>query len=266
MKIDTIYNMDCIEGMKTIPDGSVDLVVTSPPYDTMRLYGGIAKDWTYDKFKAIAAEMVRVIKDGGAIVWVVGDETINHSETGNSFRQALTFMDLGLNLQDTMIFKKANPFPGYRPTSYQQAFEYMFVLTKGVLQTFNPITVPTQQRATTYNKVNKWARETGKWNTKRSQDIVNVYKNHINIWEYNVGGKNGSDFHPAVFPLQLPMDMVFTYSNEGDTVLDPFMGSGTTAVACIREKRHFIGFELNDEYHRKAVQRVKNEMAQTRLF
>lgn len=266
MELDKIYNIDCLEGMKAIPDGSVDLVVTSPPYDTMRLYGGIAKQWNFEKFKSIADEMARVIKDGGAIVWVVGDETINHSETGNSFRQALYFMELGLNLQDTMIFQKKNPLPGHKPTSYGQAFEYIFVLTKGVLQTFNPIMVDTVTSKTTYNQVNKWSRETGKTTSGPKIKMTNSHRPHYNIWEYAVGLQNGGEFHPAVFPLQLPMDMIFTYSNEGDTILDPFMGSGTTAIACIRERRHFIGFELSEEYHKKAVQRVKNEMAQTRLF
>lgn len=266
IELDNIYNMDCLEGMRAIPDGSIDCIVTSPPYDTMRLYGGVAEGWTFEKFKAIAAELARVLKDGGAMVWVVGDETLNHSESGNSFRQALHFMDIGLKLQDTMIFQKKNPFPGFRPTVYQQAFEYMFVLTKGVLTTFNPITVETQSRPTTYNKVNKWARESGKWNTKRRVEITKSYKNHSNIWEYAVGGKRGSDFHPAVFPLQLAVDMIYSYSNEGDKVLDPFMGSGTTAIAAIREKRHFIGFELNKEYFEKTQQRISSERQQLSLF
>lgn len=252
--------------MQRIPDGSIDMVLTSPPYDTMRLYGGIAKEWTFDKFKDIAAELVRVLKIGGAIIWVVGDETIKHSETGTSFRQALHFMDLGLKLQDTMIFEKKNPLPGRKPTSYGQAFEYMFVLTKNVLKTFNPIMVDTVTRKTVYNKVNKWSRENGKTTSGPKTKMTNSKRTHYNIFKYAVGNRQGGEFHPAVFPLQLPIDMVFTYSNEGDIILDPFMGSATTAIACIRENRNFIGFELNREYYEKSIKRIELEKQQLKLF
>ena len=139
MTLDTIYNEDCLDGMKLIPDGTIDLTVTSPPYDNLRKYGGTAADWNFDKFKAIAEEIARVLKQGGVCVWVVGDATVNGSESGTSFRQALYFKDeCGLQLYDTMLYMKANPIPQTQ-RRYEQVFEYMFVLSKGTPTTFNLI-------------------------------------------------------------------------------------------------------------------------------
>ena len=93
---------DCLEIMPTLADKSVDLTVTSPPYDNLRTYNGNSQ---FD-FEGIAKELFRVTKDGGVVVWVVGDANINGSETGTSFRQALYFKEIGFNLHDTMIYQK----------------------------------------------------------------------------------------------------------------------------------------------------------------
>jgi DNA modification methylase len=126
---------DCLEVMKKIPDGSVDLVLTSPPYDNLRTYNG----YNFD-FEGIAKELHRVTKDGGVIVWVVGDATIKGSETGTSFKQALYFKEIGFNLHDTMIYHKNN-YPPLTHNRYEQCFEYMFVFSKRYLKSFNPIMV-----------------------------------------------------------------------------------------------------------------------------
>ena len=138
MSRNKIINTDCLDYLLVQPSESIDFVLTSPPYDTMRLYKRKV-EWSFGKFQSIAVELTRCLKPGSVIVWVVGDETVNHSETGTSFRQALFFKDLGLNLYDTMIFEKANPLPGYRPSMYRQCFEYIFVLCKGEMRIFNPI-------------------------------------------------------------------------------------------------------------------------------
>ena len=124
--------------LKTLEDLGVDLTVTSPPYDNLRSYQGFSWD-----FETVVKELYRVTKDGGVVVWVVGDATINGSETGTSFRQALGFMDVGFKLHDTMIFKKTNPIP-QNHNRYEQCFEYMFVFSKGKPKTFNPILVATK--------------------------------------------------------------------------------------------------------------------------
>lgn len=257
MEIDNIYNMDCLEGLRQTEAESVDLIVTSPPYDNLRKYGGTAADWNFDKFKAIAAEIARVLKQGGVCVWVVGDATVNGSESGNSFRQALYFKDeCGLLLYDTMLYMKANPIPQTQ-RRYEQMFEYMFVLSKGKPTTFNPI----RERCKQAGQPQQWGRRintderTVKHLREDDVQLSRESKIHGNVFTYAVGGK--SNGHPAVFPEKLAIDQVYTWSNEQDVVLDPFIGSGTTAIACIKEKRHFIGFEISKEYYDNAVRRIK---------
>ena len=266
IELDNIYNCDCLQGMKDIPDGSVDLVVTSPPYDKMRKYGGVAKEWNFRKFRKIAQQLTRVLKDGGVIVWVVGDETTGGSESLTSFKQAIYFKEkCGLNLYDTMLFMKANPLP-QNQRRYEQVFEYMFVFSKGMPTTFNPIALSCK-RAGDYQqwgRKNNMDERTGRHLRENDIRKTRETKIHGNAFVYAIGGNMTG--HPAVFPYQLAADMVYSWSQEEQTVLDPFMGSGTTAVACVKEKRHFIGFELNEDYYKRSLQRVDAERRQLTLF
>ena len=270
IELNKIYNEDCLEGMKRIPDGSVDLVVTSPPYDNLRTYGHLKGGFTFEMFKPIAKELSRILKEGGVIVWNVNDETIKGSETCTSFRQVLFFKDeCGLNLHDTMIFKKTNPIPQIYRKRYNNEFEYMFVFSKGNVKTHNPIKVPClhaglQLKGTTYKNFS-----VGEQTRTKLANPVKEEKIKGNIWEYVVGKKQidqEAKKHPAPFPFELARDHIVSWSNENDIVLDPFMGSGTTAIAAIREKRNFIGFELNKEYYDMACRRIKLEQAQLTLF
>lgn len=259
--INTVINLDCLEGLKNILENSVDLTVTSPPYDDLRKYKGYSFD-----FEKIAKELYRVTKPGGVVVWVVGDATINGSESGTSFRQALKFMEIGFKLHDTMIYEKnTSSFPARRTSKrYTQIFEYMFVFTKGKIKTGNLIC----------DKENKWFGHKN-WgrNTHRNKDGELVETNDIkpvpkysprnNIWRYVVGGgygqKDKSAYkHPATFPTDLAKDHILTWSNKGDVVLDPFMGSGTTAIACIELDRNYIGFEISKEYCELIKTRLDN--------
>lgn len=238
IKTDTIYNENCLDTMKKMTEGSIDLVVTSPPYDDLRDYEGYSFD-----FEAIAKELYRVIKDGGVVVWVVGDATKNGSETGTSFRQALYFMDIGFNLHDTMIYQKNSSKYPARPDSnrYTQIFEYMFVFSKGKPKA-NLIC----------DKANKWAGHMD-WAGKIKQP-VREFGPRVNIWAY-VTSMNSTG-HPAPYPEELARDHILTWSNEGDTVYDPFMGSGTTAKMAILNKRHYIGSEISPNYCKLANARV----------
>lgn len=249
--INNIINSDCLEGLKNIPENSIDLTVTSPPYDDLRSYKGYSFD-----FEGIARELFRVTKTGGVVVWVVGDSTTNGSESGTSFRQALKFMEIGFKLHDTMIYEKnTSSFPARRTSKrYTQIFEYMFVFTKGKIKTGNLIC----------DKENKWYGHKN-WgrNTHRNKDgelvetkdinPVPKYSPRNNIWRYVVGGGYGQKDkkaykHPATFPIDLAKDHILTWSNKGDIVLDPFMGSGTTAIACLELDRNYVGFEISEEY------------------
>jgi site-specific DNA-methyltransferase (adenine-specific) len=246
---------NCIEGMKTLEDEVIDLCVTSPPYDDLRSYND-SSSWNFNTFKDVAQQLYRVMKIGGVVVWVVGDATVKGSETGSSFRQCLHFMDLGFVLHDTMIYEKnGSPFPARRDGNrYSQVFEYMFVLSKKTKpKTANLLC----------DKPNRWAGYThfGK-GTIRTKDGSLVERNikpipefspRNNIWKYNTGknysSKDDAAFeHPAIFPETLAKDHILTWSNEGDLVLDPFMGAGTTAVSCLETNRKYVGFEIDETY------------------
>jgi site-specific DNA-methyltransferase (adenine-specific) len=255
---------DCVEVMSTFPNEYVDLTVTSPPYDDLRSYNGF--DFN---FEAIADELYRVTKQGGVVVWVVGDSTIDGSESGSSFRQALYFKEVGFVLHDTMIYMKNGPsYPS--KDKYYQIFEYMFVLSKGRPKTFNPIK----------DRKNRWhGQKWSKIRTRRDREgnlkVQEWYKDEgeqygvrFNIWQYNVGhGYQGDKFcyeHPASFPEALAKDHILSWSNPGDLVLDPMCGSGTTLKMAKEAGRHWIGIDVSEDYVNLSHKRL--EAAQPPLF
>jgi len=249
---------DCLDVMQGIPDGSVDLTVTSPPYDNLRTYNGNNDHWGEHVWKAVVADLYRVTADGGVVVWVVADATIKGSETGTSFKQALWAMECGFNLHDTMIYEKAQSFGGSNG-AYLHSFEYMFVFCKSEVRTFNAI----KDRANVRGGVTESTAVSG---MKKDGSIPNriaktaaLFGKRKNIWKYGVGG--GKTGHPAVFPLKLATDHILSWSNQGDTVLDPFMGSGTTGVAAANTRRRFIGIEMDADYFTVASARIQKAQA-----
>jgi DNA modification methylase len=246
MEINRCYNENCLATMAKMPDGFIDLTVTSPPYDNLRTYNGYSFD-----FEAIAKELFRVTKDGGVVVWVVGDATIKGSETGTSFKQALYFKECGFNLHDTMIFQK-DSFQKPNHNRYWSSFEYMFVFSKSAPKTHNMIK---DRMNFQYGKTvsSKTVRNSDGTTSRRNPVTIEQYGKRRNIWEYSTGyGKGTVDKfayqHPAMFPEQLANDHIISWSNEGDLVYDPFMGSGTTAKMAIINKRNWIGSEISEEY------------------
>lgn len=244
---------DCLERMKEIPDGSVDLTVTSPPYDNLRNYNGNNALWGEHVWKAVIKDLYRVTKDGGVVVWVVGDATIKGSETGTSFKQALWAMECGFNLHDTMIYEKAQACFGSN-NCYLQAFEYMFILSKGKPKTLNFIRDRVNKRSGVESMSAGGLSVDGVKASRIKKEMKAVGKRK-NIWKYGVGG--GKTGHPAVFPERLAHDHIISWSNEGDTVFDPFMGSGTTGKMAKLTGRNFIGIELDPEYFAIAKQRIE---------
>ena len=259
MDVNTIYNENCIETMARMPDDFVDLTVTSPPYDNLRTYNGYEFD-----FEPIARELYRVTKKGGVVVWVVGDATINGSETGTSFRQALYFKEIGFNLHDTMIYQTGKPPMTHK--RYEQNFEYMFVLTIGQPNTFNAIkcrksTFETQVRNKAWRREKDGSHDMGLTNLGTEKVIGNVW-----YVESGVGNDAICYQHPATYPEQLAKDHIFSWSNENDLIYDPFMGSGTTAKAAHQLKRRWIGSEISSEYVELANKRLEPYLAQGTLF
>ena len=247
---------DCLELMKKFDDNSVDLTVTSPPYDNLRTYNGNIDDWNFDKFKDIAKELYRITKSGGVVVWVVSDATVKGSETGTSFRQALHFMDCGFNLHDTMIWEKdAFTFPDN--TRYRQCFEYMFVFSKGKPKSINKISDRKNKfGGTMVHGTSRYPDGTTFRKSNHNKSVVKEYGERFNVWHIPTEKKNKTG-HPAVFPIQIALDHIISWSNEGDTVLDCFMGSGTTGISCINTGRDFIGIELDENYFNIAKNRIE---------
>jgi site-specific DNA-methyltransferase (adenine-specific) len=248
METNTIITGDSAEVLKTFPADCIDLTVTSPPYDNLRTYNGFVFD-----FEIIAHELYRVTKPGGIVVWVVGDATINGSETGTSFRQALFFMECGFNLHDTMIWNKCGVrYPDEK--RYGNTFEYMFILSKNAPKTFNPIS----DRKNKYSgekvaRISQVRQVDGRIgpNSAYKNDKNKVIKNYgarFNIWDIHTGGGENDTGHPAPYPETLATDHILSWSNPGDLVLDPFCGSGTTPKKAKELDRDYIGIEISPEY------------------
>lgn len=258
--INKIHNENCLETMAKMPDNFIDLTVTSPPYDGLRTYNGYSFD-----FESIAKELFRVTKQGGVVVWVVCDATVNGSESGTSFKQALYFKECGFNLNDTMIWNKGCfSAVGALKSRYAPVFEYMFVFSKGKSKTFNALK----------DRINKTFTERGGYKnygtirqkdgtTKKKTDeskTLNKYGQRFNIWNvppYTGGNVKTRLKHPAIFPEQLANDHIISWSNENDIVYDPFAGSGTTAKMSIINNRNWIASEMSVEYCEIIKERVK---------
>lgn len=259
-----LFSGDCVEVMNELQDGIVDLTVTSPPYDNLRTYNGTIEQWGEHSWKAILKELYRVTACGGVVVWIVGDAVIKGSETGTSFKQALYAMECGFKLHDTMIWEKPH-FSNPSRNRCHQIFEYMFVFSKGKPKTFNQIKdVPI-----------KYGKPVGKSSLRHKDGTITngeakgskgQFGARKNIWKINTAGQENFGkkvVHPAQFSMQLVKDHITTWSNEGDTVFDPMMGSGTAGVAAATMNRNFIGVELVDEYYYIAQDRIMEAINET---
>ena len=252
MELNKIYCMDNVQGMKQLDNESVDLVVTSPPYDNLRNYNGFSFD-----LDGMITELLRIVKLGGVIVWIVSDATINGSETGTSFRQALKFMEKGFNLHDTMIWCKDGGGAIGSNLCYTQNFEYMFVFSKGKPKSVNLIN---DKKNLSFGKKDGCLTGRRNANGEHKSEVRNhnhEYSRRNNWWRLVPQAEEGSFFHPAVFPEILVRDHIISWSNEGDIVLDPFMGSGTTAKVARALGRKYIGFEISQEYVDLANKRLQ---------
>jgi len=268
--INQIYNEDCLDTMGRMPNNYIDLIVTSPPYDAMRKYGG---NKTYHQrlndtgfsfqFEDIALELIRTLKQGGVIMWNVADQTIKGSRTGNSMRQALFFMDNGLFLHDHLIwYKTGTPFPSiYR---YRNVWENMFILSKGKPKTFNPIMIKNKTGGRIWDNRRQRNEEGLLQDTNK---IIQVKEFGIdkNVWLIPNGYTNskqfkGAESHPAIFPDEMARRHIISWTNEGDIVYDPFLGSATTTRIARDMNRRWIGSELHTPYFEVANKIMNNQI------
>ena len=264
LELNKLYNCDCLEGLKQLDDNSIDMTVTSPPYDNLRTYSdkNTGEDciWNFEVFKPIANELYRVTKKGGVVVWVVGDACIDNGETGSSFRQALYFQQIGFKIHDTMIYEKnSSSFPAKLTSKrYSQIFEYMFVFSKGKIRGDIKLIADKRNKWAGWTNWGEHSQYDAEGNLVKTQNIKPIaeFSLRTNIWRYPVSF-NDKTGHPAVFPEKLAEDHILSWSNEGETVLDPFMGSGTTAKMAMMNRRNYIGFEVNTGYYEASLKRIE---------
>jgi len=264
IEINKNYNESNLETLKRIPDNTIDLTVTSPPYGTLRDYEN--EDYLCAKdFEDLGKELYRTTKQGGIVVWVEGDAVKDGDESGTSFYHALMMKKFGFNLFDTMIYFKNGGLNSGANNSYVQKFEYMFVFSKGKPKTTNII----EDRPNLHTKPRR-KKKRNPDGTFRIQDVITKETGkRYNIWSINTGyshsTKDNFAFqHPAIFPEELVNDHIISWSNEGDLVYDPFMGSGTTAKMSILNNRNWIGSEISSEYCEIIEERVKKAWEEKR--
>lgn len=252
---------DCVDVMgRLIAEGvKVDLTVTSPPYDNLRSYNGTL-NWNKDIWESVLLKLFDITNEGGVVVWIVNDATIKGSETGTCFKQVLYAMELGFNLHDTMIWKKKNPFNFGSNNCYIQSFEYMFILSKGKPKSINFIRDRINSTVSE-GQTTKMSRRTRNGDFMETESnkfstLSKLGKRH-NVWDEN--SSSAYKEHTATFPIRLAQDHILSWSNENDLILDPFMGSGTTGVACKNLNRKFIGIELDENYFNIAKDRIEFE-------
>jgi site-specific DNA-methyltransferase (adenine-specific) len=264
LPINKIVCGDNVATMATFPAESIDLVVTSPPYDNLRTYSaGKPIDQLWD-FEGVAQELWRVIKPGGVVIWVVADATVNGSETGTSFRQALRFMEIGFRLHDTMIWERIGSFP--ESNRYHPAFEFMFVISKGKPIVANIIRDRKNVGTGIFQRSRMERQPDGKIRRPDRHHVTAEYGYRFNIWRLPSSGCESNDQrstvlqHPATFSEALARDHILSWSNEGDIVLDPFSGSGTTAKMAKHNGRQYIGIEVNPEYVEISLKRLEQQV------
>jgi DNA modification methylase len=261
-----IYCANAIQILSQIPKNSIHLTITSPPYNELRDYDG--SSFTKTVFQSIADQLYRTTVDGGIVVWVVGDQTINGSETGDSLRQALYFKDIGFNLHDTMIYLKTS-FANPSNNRFHQVFEYMFVFSKGKPNTFHQII----DRETTSTHSGQASIRQKDGSLKKSGKPLqhDQYGGRFNVWKYKTGKHHSAEDeiaygHPAIFPEQLARDHIYAWSNEDDFILDPMCGSGTVCKMAYLMKRNYIGIDISEKYckiARKRIQKYKGRQKES---
>lgn len=254
-RLDTIIHGDNVAVMQTFPAEVVDLVVTSPPYDNLRHYGGLCWD-----FEALVVELYRVCKPGAVVVWIVNDQIADGDQSCTSFNQAIAFKSTGFKLWQTMIWNKSNPRPGDGRYRYHDAFEFMFILSKGKPNATNIIRDVPATAPGTIDRTNSDRRRDERRPSKIDEPWVRPeYSYRTNVWTTPTASTSGDDFalqHPAAFPESLASDHVLTWSNVGDVVLDPFCGSGTTCRVAKDNGRRFVGIDLNPEFVALSIARL----------
>ena len=264
--IDRIARCDCIEGMRALPDACIPMTLTSPPYDSIRDYGG--HEWSPKVFRAVAEELYRVTTPGGVVVWVVQDQVLDGRESGTFSRQRLYFEEVGFGVYSTMIMV-SNGFRLPQGRRYVNQYQYAVVLSKGRPRSVTLLRDRPNSTAGESSKGKVRSRD-GVLSLRRYSDrVVAEYGRRSNVWIYDVGWakSTGDDYafeHPAVMSEKMAEDHILSWSKPGDFVFDPFLGSGTTCKMALLNDRHYLGFEVHRPFYQVAVRRMQDAHAEHR--
>ena len=253
--IDKIFNEDCLEGMKRIPDGSVDCIICDLPYGTT------ACKWdVVIPFEPLWEQYHRVCKPNAAIVLFAGEPFTSFliMSNLNEYRQKLTW----LKTRPTNVFNAKKQFMNWT--------EDICIFYRS-LPTYNP-QMRTDGQFTGakvqhchHDRSNGTLGQTGEKAGYIHEGNGGLFYPK-SVLEYSNVHNGGTAVHPTQKPVELIRYLIRTYSNPEDVILDNTIGSGTTAIAAIREHRHYIGFELNKEYYDIACRRIAKELQQPSLF
>ena len=250
-----IIRGDCVKELKKIKNEYFDLSVFSPPYDNLREYKGFNFD-----LHELGEQLYRTTKKGGVVVMVIQDQTIKGHKSLTSFRTIVDWCDnVGFGLFECNIYKKNGKDGAWWKNRFRVDHEYMPIFVKGEKpKTFKKdcIKIPS-----------KHAGKTMKGGANRNKDGLTINSSRIKInntkcrgtiFDYSNGGDkiNLKRQHPATFPDKIPYDFIRVFSNEGDLILDPMAGSGSTLVTAKILKRNYLGIEISEEYCKLAQQRV----------
>ena len=249
---------DAVEILKGIPSNSIDLVVTSPPYDGIRTYNGFSLN-----LPAVGKELYRVLKEGGIVAMVIQDATHNFGKTLTSFKTIIDWCDnAGFKLFETVIYRKYGTEGAWWTKRFRVDHEYMPIFLKGERPAYfnkEQLKIPSKHGGKVMTGSGN--RRTDGKTTKTVTRMINGMKCRGTVWDYlNAGDKNPlKRKHPAVFPDKIPLDFIECFCPPNGVVLDPFIGSGSTAVAAKELKRKYIGIDISEEYCNLSRERLKEK-------
>jgi DNA modification methylase len=280
--LNDVYCRDCVEGMKNIPDNSVDLVVTSPPYDSIRDYNGFSFD-----LHSTGEQIYRILKEGGIAAMVIQDQTKDFGKSLTSFKTIIDWCDdIHFKLFECVIYRKNGTEGAWWKGRFRVDHEYMPIFLKGTRPQYfdkEPLKIPSKHGGKVM---------TGSGNRRTSGETTQTVRREINamkcrgtvwteaenyeidsepigsVWDYLMAGDKDTvkRKHPAPFPDKIPYDFINCFCPPNGIVLDPFMGSGSTAVSAKKLGRNFIGFDTSNEYCEIAKRRIRNTTFQENIF
>jgi site-specific DNA-methyltransferase (adenine-specific) len=264
--LDMIYREDCLKFLKKQKDNSVNLIVTSPPYADKRknTYGGIPPNQYVNWFLPISEELKRVLKDDGSFVLNIKEKPENGERGTYVIELILEMKKQGWLWVEEYIWHKKNSFPGKWPNRFRDSWERClhFTKSKNFKMYQEAVMVPMGDWATSRIKnpsKNDHKRLDSKVKSGLSRNVSNwaerdmAYPSNV----LHLATECGNVKHSAAFPVSLPSWFIKLFTKEGDVVFDPFMGSGTTAIAAISLNRHYLGTEKKKGYYKKALERIK---------